>query len=455
MTSTTATPLLAVLAALVAAPSASAGDCPAGRDGSLQKVAPVLWNDARLSPLFRSFAVRAERSALVIDEHHLTLTLVARRAPRALLPLALPAPYVGSVSLALDVPIGGCVDVEVVLFDGALRSATFAAPASLRGAIKSGERVHKSIETGAAAVTLAPGSVALGDEPGARLYLGQGAPDPTALLAEQGGIDGYLASLAALEVALSPAERARFDFLVTDRRLRRELSSMLPRARQTEIARFDEGALPKSEQPLLRFWRQQLNPASSPTDARARLLIDDQVDAVWVEGNEVYVRAPGVSSSVEVPLGDGAARVWIVSTESGRTTTIHDTHAVLKKGELYSVAKTMVQHIGAGARRECLRVDGALPSRQRIYWRDLGTPPGPILGAEDAYRPPFDAAERSVTVVSNARGGALFPPIPLVYSYTHPGSYRWRLAADGTVRLDLIDDDELCPQVVKDPLVRP
>lgn len=134
---------------------------------------------------------------------------------------------------------------------------------------------------------------------------------------------------------------------------------------------------------------------------------------------------------------------------------VHDTHAVLKKGELYSVAKTVVQHVGAGARRECLRVDGTLPSRQRIYWRDLGQPPGPILGAEDAYRPPFDAAERSVTVVSNARGGALFPPIPLVYSYTHPGSYRWRLSQDGTVRLDLLDDDELCPMVVKDPLVRP
>jgi hypothetical protein len=147
--------------------------------------------------------------------------------------------------------------------------------------------------------------------------------------------------------------------------------------------------------------------------------------------------------------------VWIVSSDAAKPPTVHDTHAVLKKGELYSVAKTVVQHVGAGARRECLRVDGVLPSRQPIYWRDLGTPPGPILGVNDAYRPPFDAAERSVTVVSNARAGALFPPIPLVYSYTHPGSYRWLLSADGTVRLDLVEDDALCPLVVKDPLVRP
>ncbi len=443
-----------VLSALVAAPSAWAAPCPAGRDTSLQKVAPALWSDVRLSELFRAFAVRAHTSDLVIDEHHLKLTLVSRRAPRVQLPLALPAPYSGVVTLALDVPVGGCVDVDVVLFDGALRSASFAVPALLRGAVKSGERVHKTIEASAASVVMGPQLIALGDAPGARWYLGQGTPDPTVLLAES-ELDAYLASLAALEVTLPPAEQARVDFLTVERRLRRELSSMLPQARQEAIERFDEAALPKAEQALLRFWRQQLLPAASPTDARARLLIDDEVEAVWVEGQQVYARASGVSPTVEVPLGDGAARVWIVSTEQGRSTTVHDTHAVLRKGELYSVAKTVVQHVGPGARRECLRVEGALPSRQRIYWRDLGSPPGPILGTEDAYRPPFDASERTVTVVSKARGGTIFPPVPLVHSYTHPGSYRWLLLADGTVRLDLIDDDPLCPLVVKDPLVRP
>lgn len=443
-----------VLSALVAAPSSWAAPCPPGRDASVHKAVPALANDLRLSELFRAFAVRAHTSDIVIDEHHLKLTLVARRAPRVQLPLALPAPSTGAVTLALDVPVGTCVDVEVVLFDGGLRSATFAAPATVRGVVRSGDRVHKNIEASAAAVTVAPQVVAVGQEPSARWYVGQGTPDPTVLLAES-ELDRYLAWLAALEVTLSPAEQARIDFLAVERRLRRELSSMLPRDRQEAIAAFDEKALPKAEQSLVRFWRQQLLPAPSPTDGRARLLVDDEVEAVWVEGVEVYARAPGVSPSVEVPLGDGAARVWIVSTEPGRSTTVHDTHAVLRKGELYSVAKTVVQHVNPGARRECLRVEGALPSRQRIYWRDLGSPPGPILGTEDAYRPPFDAAERTVTVVSNARGGALFPPIPLVYSYTHPGSYRWRLAPDGTVRLDLLETDELCPLVVKDPLVRP
>ncbi len=450
MTSTAAALVLTALAAS----SARAVPCPAGPDASLQKIAPALWREPRLSELFRAFAVRAHTRDLVIDEQHLTLTLVARRAPRVQLPLALPTPYAGIVTLALDVPVGGCVEATVVLFDDALRSATFAAPASLRGAVKVGDKVHRSIDVGAAAVTVAPQRVALGEAPGARWYIGQGTPDPTVLVAEA-ELESYLSALAALDVALPSADQARIDFLAVERRLRRELSSMLPRDRQEVIARFDHDALPRDEQALLRFWRHQLLPAPPTSDARARLLIDDEVDAVWVEGVEVYARAPGASPTVEVPLGDGAARVWIVSTDRGRATTVHDTHAVLRKGELYSVAKTVVQHVGAGARRECLRVDGALPSRQRISWRDLGTPPGPILGTDDAYRPPFDASERTVTVVSNARGGALFPPIPLVYSYTHPGSYRWRLSADGTVRLDLIDDDVLCPQVVKDPLVRP
>ncbi len=448
-------PALVTLAALFAAPAAWAGACPPGKDLSVRKVLPVLAGDARYGALFSAFSVRSSTTELVIDERHVKLTLAARRAARAQLPLALPVPFTGSVQLALDVASGSCIDVDVVLFDGALRALTIATPASLRGAVRSGGKVHKSIEAGAASVMLTPDFVALAGVQGPRLYVGQGTPDPAVLLGDPGGIEAYVASLAALEVALSPAEQARFDFLRTDRRLRSELSSILPRARLTEIARFDEKSLPRTEQTLLRFWRQQLNPAASPTDGRARLLIDDQVDEVWVEGTEVYLRAPGASPSVEVPLGDGAARVWIVSTESGRPTTVHDTRAVLRKGELYSVAKTVVQHVGAGARRECLRVDGLLPSKQKIYWRDLGTPPGPILGVEDAYRPPFDASERAVMVVSNARGGSLFPPIPLVYSYTHPGSYRWRLSEDGTVRLDLIEQDELCPLIAKDPLVRP
>lgn len=446
---------LVVLAALVVAPAAWARTCPAGTDRSLNKVLPVLFQDARYGRLFGHFSVRVSSTELVIDERHVKLTLIATSAPRVRLPLALPAPFTGSVQLALDVAVGSCLEVDVVLFDGALRAATIAAPSSLRGAVRVSDKLHKGIESGGGSVTLMPDFVALAGEQGPRLYVGQGTPDPMALLGEPGGIEAYVASLAALDVPLTPAEQTRFDFLRAERRLRRELSSMLPRARLDEIARFDERTLPRTEQTLLRFWRQQLLPAASSTDGRARLLIDDEVDAVWVEGTEVYLRAPGISSSVEVPLGDGAARVWIVSTDSGRPTTVHDTRAVLKKGELYSVTKTVVQHAGGGARRECLRVDGLLPSRQRIYWRDLGAPPGPILGADDAYRPPFDTAERSVTVVSNARGGALFPPIPLVYSYTHPGSYRWRLSSDGTVRLDLIEDDALCPQVVKDPLVRP
>lgn len=442
------------LAATLGAARAAAAPCPVGKDRDLRQEAPELAKDALYGPLFRAFAVRTRMNELVIDERHVKLTLIAKRSPaRAELPLALPAPYGGAVTLSLEVPVGSCVEVDMVLFDGALRAVTVPAPrASLVGAVRGKGRAPTPIELGAPGLTLTPTFVSLGDS---RLYVGRGTPEPAALMAEDGGIEAYLSSLAALGVTLTGAEQARFDFLRLDQTMRRSLSTVLPATRIEQISRIAEAKLPPTEAALLRFWRQQLLPQPSPTDARARLLVDDAVEAVWVDATEVYARAPGASPSVEVPIGDGAVRVWIVSSEPGKPATVHDTRAVLKKGELYSVAKTVVQHVGAGSRRECLRVDGALPSKQKIYWRDLGTPPGPILGAEDAYRPPFDTAERSVMVVSHARSGALFPPIPLVYSYTHPGSYRWRLSQDGTIRLDLIEEDALCPMVVKDPLVRP
>ena len=37
-----------------------------------------------------------------------------------------------------------------------------------------------------------------------------------------------------------------------------------------------------------------------------------------------------------------------------------------------------------------------------------------------------------------------FPPVPLVYSYTHPGLYKWTLQKDGSVKLELVDDPTLC-----------
>lgn len=446
--------LSAVMLVALAAAGARAAPCPAGPDKGLAREAPELARHERYGSLFRSFAVRSRVNELVIDERHVKLTLVAQRAgAKVELPLALPAGSSGSVTLTLDVAPGSCLDVDMVLFDGAVRTLAVPAPrATLSGAVRTKGKATMPIELSAPGIVLTPTYLFLGDT---RLYVGRGTPDPAALLVEDGGIEAYLKSLVPLGAALSEAEQTRFDFLLLEQGWRRSLSTLLPQARHEQLGRMASARLPPAEMALLRFWRQQLLPQAAPTDARARLLIDDEVEAVWVDGSEVYARVPGASPSVEVPLGDGAVRVWIVSRDADKAPTVHDTRAVLKKGELYSVAKTVVQHVGAGARRECLRVDGALPSKQRIYWRDLGTPPGPILGAEDAYRPPFDAAERSVTVVSHARSGTLFPPVPLVYSYTHPGTYRWRLVADGTVRLDLIEEDALCPLVIKDPLVRP
>jgi hypothetical protein len=66
-------------------------------------------------------------------------------------------------------------------------------------------------------------------------------------------------------------------------------------------------------------------------------------------------------------------------------------------------------------------------------------------GPDETYRPSVASAERALTVVP---GGDTrpFPPVPLVYSYTHAGLYKWTLAKDGGVRLELVDDTSVCPE---------
>jgi hypothetical protein len=36
--------------------------------------------------------------------------------------------------------------------------------------------------------------------------------------------------------------------------------------------------------------------------------------------------------------------------------------------------------------------------------------------------------------------------VPLVYSYTHAGLYKWTLAKAGGVKLELVDDTTICPE---------
>lgn len=451
--------LLTLLAAVAPAP------CDIDGSGHVDKplavAVPALikggWLPAKIWSGLRAVDVS---SALEVDETVLRFILAGERAmPVTRLPLALPSPWSGSIELSPRAVEGGfCARAEVVLFDKELRRARFVGlPYDVKVSFARKGAAARTIAVRQEALVFSSGTIdaQVEGERGVRLWIGDGPPDEAALLVD--GADTYMSSLAALgsdvvdDIRRAPSKQAqRVLFAEAAAAWRADLRSWTPARRIDAIARFDEKAMPAATRPLLRFWKSELSPglaAEARASASARLLVDDAVVALWIDGIEVFARDRGMPTSVEVPAPKVGVRAWIVTKESG-VPVVHDTRAVLRAGEIYAVTSTFVQHVRGGGRRECVRVSGALPFGKDIRWREISnapsTRPGPMLGDDETYRPSVSSAERALTVVP---GGDTrpFPPVPLVYSYTHPGTYKWTLAKDGGVSLDLVVDDKLCP----------
>jgi hypothetical protein len=191
--------------------------------------------------------------------------------------------------------------------------------------------------------------------------------------------------------------------------------------------------------PLLHFWKMELGvrTAAPKGSQSAHIIIDDAVQALWLDGNEVFDRKKGMPTGFDVRVPAEGVRAWIVTDQ------VHDTRALLKAGEIYSVTATFVQPVKGGPRRECVRIGGKLPFDKDIRWREISGTQTPMLGDDETYRPSGASAERSFSVVPGGDSRP-FPPVPLVYSYTHPGLYKWTLGKDGGVTLDLVDDPGVC-----------
>jgi len=188
-------------------------------------------------------------------------------------------------------------------------------------------------------------------------------------------------------------------------------------------------------------------------------LVGDDVDAVYVEGAAVFERSLGASTSVEVPAAREGVRVWIVSRTPDRkqfetpTTMppaapfVFDVRAVLAPGAIYNVGAMRLVPVEGGARRECVRVRGRIDSASGVgvlRWRELGSPPGPLMSADEAFRPSGGQDLRQIGVVDRAQRAARVPPIPLVSAYTQPGTYESTVTPDGGVTLRLLPDVKLC-----------
>lgn len=452
--------LTAVLLAAGAPPCDGRGD---GAGLSLAAAVPRLASSGALPAKFWKGAHVLDLSeALEVDERVVRFALVGEKPlPATRLPLALPSPWVGTLDVA---PRGGelCSAAEVTLFDGELRRAAFSAlPVDVTVTFTRKGVAPRTRTFPHDTFVVGPRFIEVGSEGASpvRLWLGA-APDVDALFAD--GAGSYVKFLDALggdvldDIRKSPSPDAqRVLFAEAAASWRQDLGSWLPRSRIDTIARFDERLLASAgadARALLRFWKQELSPgkiAVGAGEASARLIIDDAVTAVWIEGVEVFDRAKGMPTSVEIRPPKTAVRTWIVSRSNSGKEVVHDTRAVMRAGEIYAVTSTFVQHARGGARRECIRVVGELPFDADLLWREISnappTRPGPMLGVTEAYRPSVPSAERALTVVP---GGSTrpFPPVPLVYSYTHPGLYRWTLAKDGSVKLELVDDAGSCAQ---------
>jgi hypothetical protein len=436
---------------------------------ALDEAAPELVKASPIGKALRGLLAFAPERTLEVDERHTRFLLVGDKAPPATrLALALPAPWSGFFELVPKKEGGRfCARANVVLFDGALRRAELAGlPLEARVSIGRRGRGARTVKLAQAALTVSPDEVQVhGADSTVRLFLaGAVRGPPREELLEGQGAARYLEGLAAIfpevveDIRARPsAEAQRVLFAEMAESLRADLRLWTPAQRLKGIARFDEKAMPPEQRPLLRFWKAELEPAPAGRRARgertARLLIDDAVRALWIDGVEVFDRQKGTPTSVEVRALPQAVRAWIVTHESASpergsaasrsVEVVHDTRAVLRPGEIYSVTSTFVQHLRGGPRRECVRVGGALPFEKDIRWREVSGTNTNLLDHEETYRPSVPSAERVITVVPGGDARP-FPPVPLIYSYTHPGTYKWTLAPEGGATLELVEDPALC-----------
>jgi hypothetical protein len=447
--------VLVVASLLSGAPLAEARTCDVDAPGHVVKrvdeAAPQLVKSTRLGKLLRAQKAMDPEASLDVDERHTRFTMAVDRVAAVTLPLALPLPWAGTVSL---VPRGAgraCVATDVVLFDRELRRAELEGlPVEVLVTLGRRGQAPKELPLAQDKLVVTPDTleVSAGDAPPLRLYLGSGPPDDEVLASD--GADRYMKSLAGLspemvdDIRKKPsAEAQRVLFAEMAASLRAELGAWKPQRRIEEIARFDEKNMPPDLRPLLHFWKAELGELSRSrkprTGATARLLVDDAVQALWIDGVEVFDRRKGMPTSVEIRVPLEGVRAWIVGADD----VVHDTRAVLKPGEIYTVTSTFVQHVRPAARRECVRVNGELPFHKDIRWREVSGTNTALLDVGETYRPSTPSAERVVTVVPGGDARP-FPPVPLIYSYTHPGTYKWTLSGDGGVKLELVEDEAIC-----------
>ena len=428
--------------------SAAAGVCDVDGSGHVQKkladVAPAL-EKGRFAKLWRGLRAVDPTDQLEVDERHLRFVVVGDKPPGVRLPLALPAPWSGTVDIVPRSDARYCAKASVVLFDKELREATFEGlPVDVTVTLGKKGQAARTVRVPHDGLVFTSSYLAaqVGDHDQMRLYVGDGPPEEDLLEAD--GADLYLKSLSALDPSIvddiraHPSQEAqRVLFAEVAASLKSSLPKWSPEKRIAELQRFDEKAMPPEERPLLHFWKQELGRRSERADYSVHLIIDDAVQSLWIDGVEVFNRKRGMPTGFDMKVPKEAVRAWIVTDQ------VHDTRAVLQGGEIYSVTSTFVQYVRGGARRECVRVVGALPGVKDIRWREISGTQTPMMGDDETYRPSGASAERAVSVVPGGDARP-FPPVPLVYSYTHPGLYKWTLAKDGAVKLELIEDESVC-----------
>jgi hypothetical protein len=387
-----------------------------------------------------------------VDERVTPLTIgVQADGMNATLPLALPRGARGD--LVLSFTAHACLEAQLVHDANDVSRLEWVWPIQAKLTFKRGAApaVERNIKL--ERITLHATHVVLVSTTGEEqsVYLGKKLPD-AALLHERGGARAYLSSLAALDGALtddinadaSPAAQA-IVFLAQAERLRHEIAS-LPPARRLELAqKIRPSGLPATLGPLARYWQQQLSANPQTARGSARLLVGDDVEQVFIDGVSVFERNSGASSSVEIGAPELAVRVWIVPR--GDAVQVFDTNAVVKSGQIYDVGAQRFGGVSGGARWECIRVRGTLPGHSGggpFRWRELGTPPGPLMQHDEAFRPSGAQDRREVGVTAMDMSAARVPALPLVYSYTHPGSYEWTIRPDGSAQLRLLTDEKLC-----------
>ncbi len=381
------------------------------------------------------------------------------QAPKVAVPIAVPEPLKGTVEVTPPPPHaeGWCTRATLRMRDGQLSSLDVDnGPFDVRASVTRQGRALWSKQLKAQAVSFTPTTLDASGEKGESVRLPVGATPAEPSEAELAALEELFQRLKVdpvQELERAPkAAPAVYVELALERLSDEALSAPEQRFKLLKLlGTLDASGYPAPLARELAYWRSTMASIGAPA-GRATLEISSEekdIAQLWVFGRKLFdAKQAGAKRQLTVELpASGAVRVWVVQqvkAKEGALTSTADFWAVLRDGQTYLVEpEGLALKSTAGDDQVLMRDCAVLVADDKLGaalagWREANQRKSIPLGQPAAPR--ATGSTRAWVAVSKERrraSAAPFPPESLVYAYTHPGTYRFALEPDGSLRLSL------------------